>query len=98
MLSMNGVPEENIHLLEATDDNKIDIHQRLDLVISLISWGFHYPVSTYLDRVYELLQKNGCLIIDLRKNTEGLKELEWKFSSVTPYFETKTSLRVVAVK
>ena len=98
ILSINGVPEGNIHLLEATDDNQINVDQRVDLVISLISWGFHYPVSTYLSRVHELLREKGRLIIDLRKNTDGIKELERKFSSVTPFTESKKSLRVVAIK
>lgn len=98
MLTANGVPAANIHLLEATDDNRIDIQQELTLVISLISWGFHYPLSTYLDRVYELLNENGRLIIDVRKNTGALEELRRKFATVTPIAETRSSTRLVAVR
>lgn len=98
VLNMNGIPAENIHLLEATEDNRIDIAQKVDVVISLISWGFHYPVQTYLDRVYELLHEKGRLIIDLRRDQQGIKELERKFSAVTPIKESKTALRVLAIK
>lgn len=98
MLSANGVPHANIHPLEATEDNRINIEQPLNLVISLISWGFHYPVATYLNRVYDLLHENGRLIIDVRKDTGGLQELEQKFKSVNIISETQKSLRVAAVK
>jgi SAM-dependent methyltransferase len=98
LLNINGIPGENIHLLEATEDSQIDIPRKVDLVISLISWGFHYPVSTYLERVYDLLQEKGRLIIDLRCDQQGAKELEQKFSSVTPIAESKNALRVLAIK
>jgi SAM-dependent methyltransferase len=98
LLNLNGVPKENLYLLEATEDNRINMTQQVDLVISLISWGFHYPVHTYLERVYKLLHEKGRLIIDLRRNQEGLKELELKFSSVTLIKESKTALRVLAIK
>ncbi len=59
ILILNGVAERSIRILEARDDGGIDIDEGLDLVISLISWGFHYPVSIYLDRVHELLKPGG---------------------------------------
>lgn len=40
---------------------------RADIVISLYSWGFHYPISTYLAKVSEILKPGGVLIIDIRK-------------------------------
>lgn len=51
-------------------------------MLSLISWGFHYPVSTYLDRVRELLSDDGVLILDLRRDTGGLEDLRRAFRQV----------------
>ena len=47
-------------------NNQIYCHQQLpdiefDLVISLLSWGFHYPLTTYAPRC------TGPIIVDARK-------------------------------
>jgi hypothetical protein len=47
----------------------------VDFVISLKSWGLHYPVATYLDRVSGIIELEGTLIIDLHK-PEARKALE----------------------
>ena len=38
----------------------------LDMVVSFVSWGFHYPIAAYLDRVAPLMRPGARLIIDLR--------------------------------
>lgn len=43
------------------------------LVISLLSMGFHYPVETYLKEIYESLAPGGVLICDIRKGTNGFQ-------------------------
>ena len=47
-----------------------------DLIFSLISCGFHYPVETYLNEFNHLLKNEGMILIDLRKgeNHENLLE------------------------
>lgn len=82
LLVLNGVAEGNVTLLEATDANDIRIEREIDLAISLISWGFHYPVSTYLSQVCDVLSENGVLILDVRKNTDGIALLNERFSNV----------------
>jgi SAM-dependent methyltransferase len=94
----NGVKSEKIHLFEAKGDNTIAIERDLDLVLSLISWGFHYPVETYLDRVHELLRPQGRLIIDIRKGTDGIDRIAAKFSSATSVYQTEKYHRVLAIK
>ena len=39
-----------------------------DVVMSLLSWGHHYPVSTYAALAARSLPVGGKLIIDLRKS------------------------------
>lgn len=79
-LIANGASNEDIHIQEVAG-NPIFPGKQFDLVISLISWGFHYPVETYLEEVYKLLKIGGKLIIDVRKGTEGEKLIEKKFGS-----------------
>ena len=99
LLESNGVKSENIYLEEATD-NKINFNNKFDLVVSLISWGFHYPVSTYLDEVYEKLNDKGVLVIDIRKKSEvdGVEEIRKKFGNVGVVYESSGNTRIVAVK
>lgn len=98
VLTANGVASENVVLVQATDDNRIEIAGPIDLVISLISWGFHYPVGTYLERVHELLRPGGYLILDVRRGTGGDAVLRNKFATVRPIEETEKYTRVVAIK
>ena len=92
----NGVPPERVHAIEATDDNQIRIENSADLVLSLISWGYHYPVSTYLDRVDELLAPNGVLILDVRKETDGRTMIEERFDDCVVIFEDEKCERLRA--
>ncbi len=45
-----------------------------DLVISLASWGFHYPLPTYLEQVDRVLAPGGRLILDIRRG-QGQEQL-----------------------
>ncbi|HEY0606233.1 MAG TPA: class I SAM-dependent methyltransferase, partial [Herpetosiphonaceae bacterium] len=82
LLTDNGIPPECVQLVEANDRNEINIDSQVDLVLSLISWGFHYPVATYLDRVRELLSDDGVLILDVRRGTGGLEDLRRAFRQI----------------
>lgn len=82
LLVQNGIPSTRIKLLEATDDSRIDAPGPFDLVVSLISWGYHYPVSTYLTPVRERLARDGVLILDVRDGTDGLDILHRNFRGV----------------
>ncbi len=62
-LRLNNISNE-ITLL--TPDNDLSILKEIDLVISLISWGFHYPIETYLDLVSNCTSENAKVIIDIR--------------------------------
>lgn len=99
LLEENGVNSRNIHLEEAID-NKINFDTKFDLVVSLISWGFHYPVSTYIDEVYKKLNSGGVLIIDVRKKSEvdSVEEIRKKFGNVGIIYESSGNTRVIAIK
>jgi hypothetical protein len=98
LLLYNGVPGDRIRLHEATAENEIPFGTEIDLVISFISWGFHYPVSTYLDRVHDLLSEGGRLILDVRKGSDGLADLERRFGSYQVILEREKYDRILCIK
>ena len=97
LLIVNGVMESHIHTQEVTGAPMFPGTQ-FDLIISLISWGFHYPISTYLDDVYDNLSSGGTLIVDVRKGTEGETQLEKRFGLIKTIFESKKYRRILACK
>lgn len=98
VLECNGVLSSRIYLQEATEKNNILFNQQFDIIISLISWGFHYPINTYLTEVYEKLNKNGVLILDIRKGTCGENEIEQKFGKYTVLLNTPKFIRILVKK
>ena len=98
LLTSNGIHASKIHTMEVTEDSSIETSEQIDLVISLISWGFHYPVSTYLERVYEILSPGGSLILDVRKDTGGVGEVDRRFGNITVITNFKKYQRILAVK
>jgi len=97
-LNKNGIPKENIFIQEANEKNTIDFNSTFDLIISLVSWGFHYPVETYLDEVYEKLSPMGILIIDIRKVAGSIELLEKKFGNIKIIYDAVKHSRVVLQK
>lgn len=98
VLTGNGIPTERVYLRTATERNEIDIETPIDLVISLLSWGFHYPVETYCKRVHEVLSDDGVVILDIRKGTDGIDVLRRTFRSVDVIVDAPKYDRVRATK
>lgn len=98
VLAYNGVDSEKIFLMEATPNYEIDISEPVDLILSLISWGFHYPVTTYLPQAYAVLKPGGRLILDIRKNSREHMLIQKMFSATIIISETAKSFRVVGFK
>jgi hypothetical protein len=84
-LVRNGVPATSTTMLEA-DQAPAWAEQhphQVDVVTSLIAWGFHFPVATYLSLVQTILKPTGVLMIDVRKGTTGHTELAQAFGKVS---------------
>jgi len=85
-LEVNGVPVEKIKTIDiATQSFPVE---KLDLVISLLSWGFHFSVDTYIQDVYRQLKSGGRLVIDIRKGTDGVDVLGKIFGTVPTALHT----------
>jgi len=74
-IAFNGVPRANIHTVQirpGVDNENLakDLNTQVDVAYSLISWGFHYPVSTYAALVGRVVRPNGRLILTVRRGHE----------------------------
>lgn len=96
VLIANGVPEPALRFREVGEECRLDVPEDVDLVISLISWGFHYPVAVYADQVHRLLRDGGRVILDVRKGTDGRAAIEARFRNVALISETAKKERLVA--
>jgi SAM-dependent methyltransferase len=68
----------------------------VDLIVSLKSWGHHYPVETYLDLAKASLSEGGVLILDLRRGRGGRETLEKAgFCHLDTVFENPKRQRMV---
>ncbi len=95
---MNDIHGENIWKLYANDSNEMTIKEKIELVISLLSWGFHHPIKTYFNNVNKIIAVNSMMIIDIRKGTNELEELKEIFKEVIIIEDTNKYLRVCANK
>ncbi len=68
LLEDNGVPSESITTLNPAEIAPETI-EPVDLVVSFLSCGFHYPVDIYLPFLKKCLVPGGTAIFDLREAT-----------------------------
>jgi len=97
LLVANGHPADKIALIDASAFDQVNL-PKLDLVTSLIAWGFHFPVATYLEAVHTSLHDEGVLILDVRKDTSGREVLQNRFKTVTTILDDLKFERIVARK
>jgi len=89
-LVMNGVDESKIKIHDAENEFPVG---RFNVVLSILSCGFRYPVSTYLDKVKNFL--DGVAIFDIRKDTDQIEELKANFNHVDVIAEYKKCYRTM---
>ena len=72
------------------------INMKPHLIISLLSWGYHYPVSEYLEQAREILAPGGRIILDIRNGTDGIDVLNTRFDNIQPIISENKAVRVCA--
>lgn len=97
VLVSNGIRSDGIFPLPVSSDYRFNAGE-IDLVISLLSWGYHYPIPLYLENVPRSLKAGGVLIVDVRRDTGGVEKLAEKFSKLRIIYENEKKQRVLAVK
>ena len=68
LLAANDVPLKNVAFYDVHQMSELPTYE-FDVCISLLSWGFHYPISTYAPRA-------KLFVVDVRKGTDGQRQLE----------------------
>lgn len=76
-LTDNGVAADSITCINPQQDDVLG-QKPVDLAVSFISCGFHYPVETYLTYFDGGVSAGGNVILDLRarKARDGIEKLE----------------------
>jgi len=67
---------------------------KFDLVISLLSCGFHYPVDTYESLFRDQINPEGGIVVDVRRGSGGIGALK-KFGGVLMLNTHKKHSRVL---
>lgn len=64
----NEIEEHRINTIDYAKNYSIE--KDFDLILSLFSWGFHYPLSTYFDLVCDVSCVGTILVVDVRGNED----------------------------
>lgn len=91
-LQTNGVNESNIIAYEVSPENLNQIeNNKFDVILSLLSCGWHYSIETYSDLIKNTLSKNGVLILDIRHDTGQLEYAKQHFNLIDVVINTAES-------
>lgn len=90
LLTQNGIKKEHIHFLSPGDELP-----KANIIISLYSWGFHYPIETYAAKVKAC--RGATLIMDLWKGRGQEEEFKKWFGPYIVLRDTDGCLRVCCV-
>ena len=93
-LVANGVPDTAITTINPRHARLEDVAP-VDMVISLLSCGFHYPVETY-DAFFET-QVTKAILLDCRNQKGGKKALS-AYGAVAEVGEEKKHTRILCTK
>lgn len=81
-LEDNGIKTNDIILYEVGNHHDL-FDMKFDIISSLLSCGWHYPIETYLDLMKKTLSPSGIIIIDIRhSNMEQLNLMKDNFDIV----------------
>lgn len=69
------MPKKKITLINP-NKKKMSGIGKFDLVISLASCGFHYPVATYGKFFSKQISKGGAVVLDIRKGSGGIRDMK----------------------
>ena len=85
ILLANNILDEQIFLNNA--EEKIDINKKMDLVLSIKSMAFHYPLENYLDLLRRVCTKNTEFIFDISTERYQLDSLSEYFEKIDVIYE-----------
>jgi ubiquinone/menaquinone biosynthesis C-methylase UbiE len=80
-LSDNGVDTDKIKCYEVDSHSDL-FNKKYDIIVSLLSCGWHYSIELYKDLIQSTLKPEGTLILDIRHNTDQLDYAKEHFELV----------------
>jgi len=89
-LEGNGVNPKDISCYEV-DSHRELYNNKYDVIISLLSCGWHYSIELYVDLIQKCLSPEGVLILDIRSNTDQLEYAKTHFELVNVVVNTAES-------
>ena len=87
ILQNNGLSKEQIYLKNV--DEEIIINNRIDLVISLKSMGYHYPIENYIELLRKTCNDKTVFIFDVVEEMYSLNKLKQTFKEVQIIYEER---------
>ena len=88
ILLENNINENNLFLFDVEKDIKID--SKIDLVISLKSMGYHYPIETYLQLLRKCCNQDTIFIFDLSEGYFNENSFKKYFENIKIIYEEKS--------
>ena len=98
ILLENDVDISSLYLFDV--EKEFQINKKMDLVISLKSMGYHYPINTYIELFKNCCTKDTVFIYDIGENQYDEIYLKTVFDDIKIIYEEKTNniLRRVCCK
>ena len=88
ILLENNINENNLFLFDVEKDIKID--SKIDLVISLKSMGYHYPIETYLQLLRKCCNQDTIFIFDVSEGYFNENSFKKYFENIKIIYEEKS--------
>ena len=85
----NNIDGSCINLFDV--EKQFIIKKKMDLVISLKSMGYHYPINTYIELLRNCCTKDTIFIFDIGDNQYDGEYLKTIFDDVKIIYEEKTN-------
>ena len=85
----NEIDSDCIYLFDV--EKQFQINKKIDLVISLKSMGYHYPINSYIELLRNCCTKNTVFIYDIGENQYDENYLKTIFDDVKIIYEEKTN-------
>jgi len=89
ILLNNNIDTNRINLFDV--EKQFLITKKMDLVISLKSMGYHYPINTYIELLRNCCTKDTVFIFDIGDNQYDENYLKKIFDDVKIIYEEKTN-------
>lgn len=67
---------------------------KFNIVLSFLSYGFHYPIHVYIDKIIEVLEPEGTVILDIRKDKGQEQDMRFFLGQQTIISDTKSYRRI----